>query len=131
MSRPLRVELPGAPYHVMNRGLAARPILTTDADHGIFLEGLGEIHTRRGLRILAYCLMRTHYHLRAESYSTVSSVCAMPSKGDSRRTRTFDGSSGGSAEGSAGSMDNKRPDPFQLSLTALGKQRILRPTSQE
>jgi hypothetical protein len=27
MSRPLRIEFPGATYHVMNRGLAAQPIL--------------------------------------------------------------------------------------------------------
>jgi REP element-mobilizing transposase RayT len=63
MSRPLRIEFPGATYHVMNRGLASRPIFSTDADRITFLEGLGEVHARWGLRIFAYCLMRTHYHL--------------------------------------------------------------------
>jgi REP element-mobilizing transposase RayT len=47
----------------MNRGLAAQPIFTTDADRINFLEGLGEVHARWGLRIFAYCLMRNHYHL--------------------------------------------------------------------
>lgn len=63
MSRPLRIEFPGATYHVMNRGLAAQPLFTTAADRLTFLEGLGEVHARWGLRIFAYCLMRTHYHL--------------------------------------------------------------------
>lgn len=63
MSRPLRIHFPGATYHVMNRGLAARPIFRTPADHATFLEGLGEVHARWGLQIFAYCLMRNHYHL--------------------------------------------------------------------
>ncbi|MEE9153581.1 MAG: transposase [candidate division NC10 bacterium] len=63
MSRPLRIEFPGATYHVMNRGLAARPIFQTAADRATFLEGLGEVHARWGLQIFAYCLMRNHYHL--------------------------------------------------------------------
>lgn len=63
MSRPLRLEFPGATYHVMNRGLAARPIFTSDADRASFLKGLAEVQARWGLRIFAYCLMQTHYHL--------------------------------------------------------------------
>ncbi len=63
MSRPLRIQFPGATYHVMNRGLAAHPIFKTDADRATFLEGLGEVHARWGLQIFAYCLLRNHYHL--------------------------------------------------------------------
>lgn len=63
MSRPLRIQFPGATYHVMNRGLAAHPIFKTDADRATFLEGLGEVHARWGLQIFAYCLSRNHYHL--------------------------------------------------------------------
>lgn len=63
MSRPLRIEFPGATYHVMNRGLASQPIFRTEADRGTFLKGLSEVRTRWGLRIFAYCLMRNHYHL--------------------------------------------------------------------
>jgi putative transposase len=63
MSRPLRIQFPGATYHVMNRGLAAQPIFKTDADRATFLEGLGEVHVRWGLQIFAYCLLRNHYHL--------------------------------------------------------------------
>jgi putative transposase len=32
MSRPLRIEFPGAYYHVMNRGLEYRPIFQSDDD---------------------------------------------------------------------------------------------------
>lgn len=63
MSRPLRIEFPGATYHVMNRGLASHPIFLTEPDRVTFLEGLTEVHARWRLRIFAYCLMRTHYHL--------------------------------------------------------------------
>lgn len=47
----------------MNRGLAAQPIFTSETDRVIFLQGLGEVQARWGLRIFAYCLMRNHYHL--------------------------------------------------------------------
>ena len=42
MSRPLRIEFPGAAYHVMNQGLASRPILQSGADRATFLRGLAK-----------------------------------------------------------------------------------------
>ncbi|MBI2985807.1 MAG: transposase [Deltaproteobacteria bacterium] len=63
MSRPLRIEFPGAYYHVMNRGLAKEVIFKTDIDRQAFLDLLGDVHARWELRIYSYCLMSNHYHL--------------------------------------------------------------------
>lgn len=63
MARPLRVEFPGAHYHVMNRGLERRPIFLHEADHRRFVDLLQEISGRWQVQIFAYCCMATHYHL--------------------------------------------------------------------
>ena len=63
MSRPLRIEQPGAYYHVMNRGLARSRIFLNDDDREGFLELLGETCKQWGIEVYAYCLMDNHYHL--------------------------------------------------------------------
>ena len=40
MARPLRIEYPGAYYHVMNRGNRREDIFLTDKDRKVFLAGL-------------------------------------------------------------------------------------------
>ncbi len=42
MARPLRIEYPGAYYHLMNRGLSRRNIFLEDKDRERFLELLVE-----------------------------------------------------------------------------------------
>lgn len=42
MVRKLRVEYPGAVYHVMNRGGRRDPIFKDDADRQRFMDTLGE-----------------------------------------------------------------------------------------
>ena len=63
MSRPIRVEFPGAVYHVMARGNERREIFRDDRDRRRFLETLAEAVEQFGLRVYAYCLMSNHYHL--------------------------------------------------------------------
>ena len=63
MARPLRVEFPGAHYHVMNWGFERRPIFLRDADHRRFVDLLQEVSDRWRVEIFAYCCMTTHYHL--------------------------------------------------------------------
>ena len=63
MARPLRIEYPGAVYHVMNRGLARSLVFLDPTDYALFLQVVGEIHTLWGVEVLAYCLMGNHYHL--------------------------------------------------------------------
>jgi len=67
MARKLRVEYPGAIYHVMNRGDRREPIFRDDADRKRFLETLDEACVRSGWQVHAYCLMSNHFHLVVET----------------------------------------------------------------
>ncbi len=63
MSRPLRIEYPGAWYHVMNRGRRGEDIFLSPADYSMFIEVLRETVAGWHLKVAAYCLMPNHYHL--------------------------------------------------------------------
>jgi REP element-mobilizing transposase RayT len=63
MSRPLRIEFPGAYYHIMNRGLAYQDVFADRSDRELFLNLLSECHEMWGIRVIAYCLLSNHYHL--------------------------------------------------------------------
>ncbi len=67
MSRPLRIEYPGALYHVTSRGNRREAIFEDDEDRNHFLYLLGEIYLRFHWKIEAYCLMNNHYHLLVET----------------------------------------------------------------
>jgi putative transposase len=67
MARPLRLEIEGGWYHVMNRGLEKRQIFPNEHANLHFLELLGVLPTRFGLRIHGYALMGNHYHLQVET----------------------------------------------------------------
>jgi REP element-mobilizing transposase RayT len=63
MPRPLRIQYPGAVYHVMNRGNGRQAIFADATDAQRFIELLGEIAAPLDWRCFAYCLMTNHYHL--------------------------------------------------------------------
>jgi putative transposase len=67
MARKLRVQYPGAIYHVMNRGDRREPIFKDDADRKLFLQTLGEACQKTGWLIHAWCLMPNHFHLVIET----------------------------------------------------------------
>ena len=67
MARPLRIQFPGAIYHVTDRGTARKAIVRDDADRDLFLDALGELVTRFGWLCHANCLMNDHYHLLIET----------------------------------------------------------------
>ena len=67
MARPLRLEFPGAVYHVTSRGNARQAIVVDDADRTSFLTLLAHVIDRFGWRCHAYCLMDNHYHLLLET----------------------------------------------------------------
>jgi len=63
MSRPLRIEYPGAVYHLMNRGSARQKVFLRSADYREFLKTVSEANDLWGIEVFAYCLMPNHYHL--------------------------------------------------------------------
>ena len=67
MARKLRIQYPGAVYHVMNRGDRREPIFHDDADRQRFIETLGEACVKSGWQVHAYCLMPNHFHLVLET----------------------------------------------------------------
>lgn len=67
MARPLRIEFPGALYHVTTRGNARQDIFVDDEDRQRFLGGLTRVVSRFHLLVHAYCLMDNHFHLVVET----------------------------------------------------------------
>jgi len=59
MSRPLRIEYPGAWYHVRR----SEEIYTEKNDYRLFIEILKELAELFTIKIAAYFMMPTHYHL--------------------------------------------------------------------
>jgi putative transposase len=64
MARPLRIEYPGAYYHVMNRGQSRRSIFIEDQGRQTFLDLLADMARLWKVKIYAYCLMDNHYAAR-------------------------------------------------------------------
>jgi REP element-mobilizing transposase RayT len=62
MARPLRIEFPGAVYHVTSRGDRREAIFVDDEDRHALLEVVGQGLSRFDAEVLAYCLMGNHYH---------------------------------------------------------------------
>ena len=67
MARPLRIEYPGAVYHVTSRGNARKKVFRDDQDREIFLDTLASVVKRYNWLCHAYCLMDNHYHLMIET----------------------------------------------------------------
>ncbi len=67
MAGPLRVEYPGAYYHVINRGNNQEKIYKNARDREKFLEYLEKAAERFSIIIHAYCLMGKHYHLLVQT----------------------------------------------------------------
>lgn len=67
MARPLRMQYPGAIYHVMNRGDRREPIFEGDKDRELFLETLAQACAKTDWIVHAWCLMPNHFHLVVET----------------------------------------------------------------
>lgn len=63
MTRPLRIEFPGAIYHVTSRGDRREPIFDDDVDRQAFVDVVALALGRFDACALAFCLMDNHYHL--------------------------------------------------------------------
>ena len=78
MARKLRVQYPGAIYHVMNRGDRRESIYEDDEDHSLFLETLGEACQKTDWQVHAWCLMSNHFHLVIETPPSSSFIATPP-----------------------------------------------------
>jgi putative transposase len=67
VARPLRIQYPGAFYHVTSRGNDRKAIFRSDRDREKFLSYLQSARERYGGIIHVYCLMDKHYHLLLET----------------------------------------------------------------
>ncbi len=66
MARPLRIQYPGAFYHITSRGNEKRPIFNSRRDREKLLSFFSGAAARYGVSIHCYCLMENHYHLLLE-----------------------------------------------------------------
>jgi REP element-mobilizing transposase RayT len=64
MARKVRIQYPGAIYHVMNRGGRREAIFEDDEDRERLLQTLTQACQKTGWQVHAYCLMRNHLHRR-------------------------------------------------------------------
>ncbi len=69
MARPLRIEYPGAFYHVTSRGNEQKDVFKSQKDREKFLSYLESATERYGAVIHAYCLLSNHYHILLETPS--------------------------------------------------------------
>jgi len=67
MARQLRVEYPGAIYHVTVRSNGKEGLFKTDGDRKYLLTRMGEAAERYQVRIYLFCLMSNHFHLVVET----------------------------------------------------------------
>jgi putative transposase len=67
MSRRLRIEFPGAVYHVYARGNSKDAVFLDDADRLKFLDYMGRGAQGYGFIYHSYCLMGNHFHLLLET----------------------------------------------------------------
>ncbi len=63
MARPLRIEFPGAIYHVMSRGNARQTVFHDEGDYQRLFDGLAVVVSRSGWELLSFVLMPNHFHL--------------------------------------------------------------------
>ncbi len=67
MARPLRLEFPGAVYHITARGNARQPIVADDPDRQHYVDTLAREVAQQSWRCYVWCLMDNHYHLLIEA----------------------------------------------------------------
>ncbi len=67
MARPLRIEYPGAVYHVTSRGNERKAVFKAEGDRTAFLNVLHSANKRYNWICHAYCLMDNHYHILIET----------------------------------------------------------------
>jgi putative transposase len=100
MARPLRIEYPGAVYHVLSRGVGRRDIFHKDQDYHTFLVKLSESADDFRVKVRSYCLMKNHFHLYVQTkeanlsrfmQSLLTSYAVIKNRRDRRTGPVFQG----------------------------------------
>ena len=81
MPRQRRLDLPGVPQHVIQRGNNRQPCFLREQDYRCYLSQLGEAALACGCRIHAYVLMTNHVHLLMTPEAAGAVARAMQSLG--------------------------------------------------
>lgn len=63
MARLPRLDLPGIPQHIVQRGNDRQPCFAHDVDYSQYLQELGQAARRHACEVHAYVLMTNHVHL--------------------------------------------------------------------
>jgi putative transposase len=63
MPRRLRVAMGGMAFHVLNRAAGRGRLFQDEQDYLAMLRSVAQTHQQLPMRIAAYCLMPTHWHL--------------------------------------------------------------------
>ena len=66
MSRPVRIEFPGAIYHITSKGSQGQIIFRDRDDRAVFLNILDNVVSRFSWLVHSYVLMDEHFHLVVE-----------------------------------------------------------------
>jgi len=77
MARPLRIEYPGAYYHITARGNESKAIFRDVSDRKKFLVILSSSIEQFVVRLHAYVLMDNHYHLLVMGVRSIDSCFCM------------------------------------------------------
>ena len=67
MARPIRIEYPGAVYHVITRGNNRQSVFKDERDRSTYLEKLFIYCEQKEVEVLCYCLLTNHVHLLLET----------------------------------------------------------------
>lgn len=93
MARRLRLQYPGAVYHVFNHGRPGSPVFATTDRARAFLDGLEQTCVRLGWRVSAYALLPGGYHLvvRTPEPNLIEGMRWLQGTFATRRVRSGDG----------------------------------------
>jgi len=67
MARPLRIEYPGAIYHVITRGNNRQRVFRDEHDRWTYLKKLSTYCLEKEVELMCYCLLDNHIHLLVET----------------------------------------------------------------
>lgn len=81
MPRPTRLDAPGVPQHIIQRGNDRQPCFFVEADYLRYRNDLRELAFREGCAVHAYVLMTNHVHLLMTPTTTGGVARVMQSLG--------------------------------------------------